>query len=337
MDFKEFDLQLFAEGDGTTPEDTNTTPEETVAEETTPDFGLDENGEFHILEDEGNQETEEDETTEESTEDSSTEEQPKYKVKVDGVEEEKTLDELINGYQRQKDYTTKTQEVAGQRRELDTEREALAQQKEKIDKVIEQLQILSGTKPQETVPQNSQKLFYEQVSNIARQAVTQDLGEEFDEFNPVHLAALSLKANQIVSDLNEQQRKQGEVVEFENSARSKDPENYDAIFEYSKEKVDYLPYRKRIALEKAFAVGDTKVMSAFYEEMRDGYYESKGMAVPGKEPPKAQPKKIVKEPPFVESSGQGSARQQTKQIDVRNISQLNTDQQAKWLIDNGLV
>ena len=104
MDFKEFDLQLFAEGYGTTLEDTNTTPEEVIAEETTPDFGLDENGEFHILEDDSNQDTEEDTTTEEEgTEDSYTEEQPKYKVKVDGVEELKTLDELINGYQRQKD------------------------------------------------------------------------------------------------------------------------------------------------------------------------------------------------------------------------------------------
>ena len=233
--------------------------------------------------------------------------------------------------------TTKTQEVAGQRRELDNEREALAQQKEKIDKVIEQLQILSGAKPQLEAPQNSQKLFYEQVSEIAKKGVEEELGEEFDEFNPIHLSALSLKANQIVSNLDRQMQKQNEVVEFENSARSKDPENYDAIFEYSKEKVDDLPYRKRVALEKAFAVGDTKVMSAFYEEMREGYYESKGLTVPGKEPPKAQPKKIIKEPPFVESSGQGSTQTQTKQIDVRNLSQLNTDQQARWLIDNGLV
>lgn len=104
MDLLKFNLQLFAvNGDGTTPEDTNETPEGVIAEETTPDFGLDEYGEFHILENEDNQETEEDDTTTEGIEDSSTEEQPKYKVKVDGVEELKTLDELINGYQRQND------------------------------------------------------------------------------------------------------------------------------------------------------------------------------------------------------------------------------------------
>ena len=43
-----------------------------------------------------------------------------YTVKIDGQEQQVTLDELQNGYQRQADYTRKTQELA-------TERERLAQ------------------------------------------------------------------------------------------------------------------------------------------------------------------------------------------------------------------
>ena len=43
-----------------------------------------------------------------------------YTVKIDGVEQSVSLDELRNGYQRQADYTRKTQELA-------TERERLAQ------------------------------------------------------------------------------------------------------------------------------------------------------------------------------------------------------------------
>ena len=41
-----------------------------------------------------------------------------YTIKVDGVEEQVTLDELQNGYQRHSDYTRKTQEVAAERERL---------------------------------------------------------------------------------------------------------------------------------------------------------------------------------------------------------------------------
>ena len=41
-----------------------------------------------------------------------------YTVKVDGVEEQVSLDELRDGYQRQSDYTRKTQELASERGRL---------------------------------------------------------------------------------------------------------------------------------------------------------------------------------------------------------------------------
>ena len=42
-----------------------------------------------------------------------------YSIKVDGVEEQVSLDELRDGYQRQADYTRKTQELASERRRLE--------------------------------------------------------------------------------------------------------------------------------------------------------------------------------------------------------------------------
>jgi len=42
-----------------------------------------------------------------------------YSVKVDGAEEQVSLDELRDGYQRQADYTRKTQELASERRRLE--------------------------------------------------------------------------------------------------------------------------------------------------------------------------------------------------------------------------
>ena len=42
-----------------------------------------------------------------------------YAVKVDGEEQQVSLSELQNGYQRQADYTRKTQEIAEERQRLE--------------------------------------------------------------------------------------------------------------------------------------------------------------------------------------------------------------------------
>lgn len=44
--------------------------------------------------------------------------EPAYTVKIDGEEQQVTLEELQNGYQRQADYTRKTQEVAAEKERL---------------------------------------------------------------------------------------------------------------------------------------------------------------------------------------------------------------------------
>lgn len=65
---------------------------------------------------------------EEQTEVEDEQEQPTYyKVRVDGEEVEVTLEELQSGYSRQQDYTRKTQELSEQRKNVDKQREELAQ------------------------------------------------------------------------------------------------------------------------------------------------------------------------------------------------------------------
>ena len=55
-------------------------------------------------------------------------EQPQvYTVKVDGVEQEVTLEELQRGYSRQQDYTRKTQELSHERKTLEQQQAELAQ------------------------------------------------------------------------------------------------------------------------------------------------------------------------------------------------------------------
>jgi hypothetical protein len=55
--------------------------------------------------------------------------QPRYTVKVDGEEQDVTMDELVRGYQRNADYTRKTMKVAEERRELETLRAQAEQQR----------------------------------------------------------------------------------------------------------------------------------------------------------------------------------------------------------------
>jgi hypothetical protein len=72
------------------------------------------------LEEESEEEDEPEEEEEESEEsDDEGEEEFLYAVKVDGEEQEVTLDELLKGYSRQSDYTKKTQELSSDRRGME--------------------------------------------------------------------------------------------------------------------------------------------------------------------------------------------------------------------------
>lgn len=69
---------------------------------------------------------------------------PRYKAKVGGEEVEVELDELINGYQRSKDYTQKSQALAEQRKAIDAERGHLEQVKQERMAYAQKLQALDS-------------------------------------------------------------------------------------------------------------------------------------------------------------------------------------------------
>lgn len=93
---------------------------------------------------EGQYESSDDEeySSEESEETEQEQEQPKYRVKVDGQEYEVTQDELVKGYQREADYTKKTQTLAEQRKAVEAERSAVEQAKHLRDTYAQRLQII---------------------------------------------------------------------------------------------------------------------------------------------------------------------------------------------------
>ena len=88
------------------------------------------------------EETEE-EVTEEEERDIVAEEDLKYTIKVDGEELEVGIDELKNGYQRQADYTRKSQALAEQRKgteAIQSERQQLEQERQMYANGLQMLQ-----------------------------------------------------------------------------------------------------------------------------------------------------------------------------------------------------
>ena len=97
-------------------------------------MGGDDSQEQQVAEHESEEIVTESEVQEYATDDSEEEEgeqveQPKYRVRVSGEDIEVTQDELVRGYQREADYTKKTQALAEARKSLDTEKAGVEQAK----------------------------------------------------------------------------------------------------------------------------------------------------------------------------------------------------------------
>ena len=120
--------------DQPTDEETETTvDEEGVEDEVTEDTVTEEEDEVEneeVSEEEAPEEVEETEEGEEEVEEA---EVPVYTIKVDGEEIEVDIDELKSGYQRQSDYTRKSQALAEERKHneaIQTERLRLEQERQ---------------------------------------------------------------------------------------------------------------------------------------------------------------------------------------------------------------
>ena len=64
---------------------------------------------------------------------------PVYRVKVDGEEFEVSLDELRDGYQRQSDYTRKSQSLAEQRKTYEANLQAVQSERQQYSKVLDNI------------------------------------------------------------------------------------------------------------------------------------------------------------------------------------------------------
>lgn len=101
------------------------------------------------LQDESAEVTEDEVEGEEEEAEEEAPEPEKYIVKVDGKELEVTKDELLRGYQREADYTRKTQKLAEERRQVESEFQQVRVERDQYAQILGQLQ----QKLQELTPQ----------------------------------------------------------------------------------------------------------------------------------------------------------------------------------------
>ena len=134
-------LSMWDSEEQTASEVADTPVDEEVVEETQEAEEVEE--EAPESEEEGQAEEETEEEVEEEEFEVVAEEDLKYTIKVDGEELEVGIDELKNGYQRQADYTRKSQALAEQRKEteaIQSERMQLEQERQMYANGLQMLQ-----------------------------------------------------------------------------------------------------------------------------------------------------------------------------------------------------
>ena len=152
-------LSMWDSEEQTASEVTDTPVDEEVVEETEEAEEVEE--EAPESEEEGQAEEETEEEVEEEEFDVVAEEDLKYTIKVDGEELEVGIDELKNGYQRQADYTRKSQALAEQRKEteaIQSERMQLEQERQMYANGLQMLQEQQNSKLQEFESTNWEEL-----------------------------------------------------------------------------------------------------------------------------------------------------------------------------------
>ena len=121
-------------------EQAETSPEDVVETESEAEVEVEAEAEVEVEDDFEEGEEEVEQSLEEQTEVEEELQPDVYTVKIDGVEQEVTLDELRNGYSRQQDYTRKTQELAQKRKSFEDQQAELAKKDAIYAQLLPQLE-----------------------------------------------------------------------------------------------------------------------------------------------------------------------------------------------------
>lgn len=231
--------------------------------------------------------------------------EPEYEITVDGEKVKVKQSELLSGYQRQADYTRKTQELAEQRRQVDAMMAALKVQQQ------------AAPAPGQDKPDNAVKSEYDQAVAQAEK----DLGlkpGDFNQFDPQHIFALQRVTSRVNAQQTVQQTTQAQVRQEINqfvAEAQKDPltpkidESFNQYaFKLATESpqgadkcMAIMAARDRFMSNKA-TTADTKLLKEHWNYVKG---ELTKAATP---PPVAPPTTPKPEPPKTETPGQISAQ-----------------------------
>jgi hypothetical protein len=278
------------------------------------------------------------------------EEQPKYYTKeeieqlgIDKLDPNRIPPELLPFYKSmQADYTRKTQALAEERKAVERLLDKalshpelakefmgdpeLVQLAQKHPELGQKLQAVSQMAQPEQ-PKNQFELIAEQ----AKRAVEQELGEEFDEFNPTHMAALAVKVQEIQQQFARQQAVHQKLAELQAS----EP-HFAEIDRYAEQKLSQMPYAEAVKILNAMQTGDIDTLLNFWNQCRQEWY-NQNLGQKQETQPQPQPQKLqVATPPPVESAGKGEVETKPA-ITPHDFAYMSDDEKAQALIKLGLV
>jgi len=192
------------------------------------------------------------------------EEKPRYKVKASGEEIEVTLDDLIKGYQREADYTKKTQTLAEQRKQVEAERQVIEQAKTVRDQYQARLALIENALRSREPQENLEALKETDPIGFAVKVAEQTQREK-------QLQAIQLERARIA------QQQQAEQTQNLNSHLAVEAHKLaEAIPEYADEqksvqvKKDIRDYAKKIGWsdEELASVYDSRAVLTLYRAMQ---------------------------------------------------------------------
>ncbi len=287
-------LSMWDSEEQTANEETDAPVDEEVVEDTEEAEEVEE--EAPEEEGQAEEETEEEVAEEEEEYDVVAEEDLKYTIKVDGEELEVGIDELKNGYQRQADYTRKSQALAEQRKEteaIQSERQQLEQERQMYANGLQMLQEQQSSKLQEfdnvdwtalktedpyqyMLKKDEYRDAQEKVQNVAQQQVLIQQ-EQAEEANKARAHFVQQEYNRLVEALPEWNDQESTI--------KKDVQEYAKSVGFLPEEINQLAdHRSVLVIKKAME----------YDKLTQ------------KVAPK---KKAVKKVPKVQKSGRGNSKE----------------------------
>jgi hypothetical protein len=251
------------------------------------------------------------ETPDDAEQAESTPQEQTYTVKVDGQEIQVPITELLGGYQRQQDYTKKTQE--------------LAEQRKAVEQVMLNIQQLTGQQQAQQQPENP----YLGLATKAKQEFVNNFGE-FDFTNDDHHSVLQSITAKLAWKEHQEQQQQQQFSNFVNEFRVKDPNNSQNILNFADEVLDNLPRREARKIEEAYQRGDTAILSPFLDSVAKQYYaKANGLPLQGTQP-QGQVRKQTGNPPAVEGAGSGAEVKPDYKKALQTLAYADTKQAAKF-------